>query len=115
MGQIVSRPYILVRQGILPRSLILMAAIANTANRLQLEITVIAGRNGNHPKSSRHLTHEALDIQTSNLTIGERREFITMMQAKLGSLYDVVMEDVGTEREHLHVGYFEEPVKKEKK
>lgn len=99
------RPGVLIRTGVKPLSLMLLAAVANSAHRLKLEIVVMAGSNGTHKKSSRHLTHEALDIQTSNLTVRERKAFIDMMQAKLGSLYEVAMREVGTEREHLHVGY----------
>jgi hypothetical protein len=88
-----------------PKSLVIAAAVINSANAIGLEkdMVITAGTDGQHRRGSKHYTGEALDIRTKTLTRAERVGFIAHLKRKLGANYDVVLEDVGRANELLHV------------
>ncbi len=88
-----------------PKSLVIAAAVINIANAMGLEkdMVITSANDGRHMTGSKHYTGEALDIRTKTLTMDERVGFIDHLKRKLGSNYDVVLEDLGRANEHLHV------------
>ena len=95
---------ILTKSGVLPRSLTLMAAIANVARDLGWDVTITAGTNGKHMVGSKHYTGEALDVRTKNFpSKRSKQDFIAAVLLRLGPGYEMFLEDVGGVNEHAHV------------
>ena len=83
-----------------------MVALANTAQEMNLEITVTAGMDGQHMTGSRHYTGEALDVRSKNFaTKGLKAEFLVRVLKRLGMKYQGFLEGEGTANEHFHFEY----------
>jgi hypothetical protein len=90
-----------------PRSLMIAAGVINAANELGItaDIVITAGNDGQHMVGSKHYTGDALDVRTKHLSIVEKESLREMVRHRLGSNYDVILESVGAENEHLHVEF----------
>ncbi len=93
-----------VLSSVRPRSLVIAAALINTATELRLtkDMVITCGANGQHMVGSKHAAGDALDIRTKHLTPQELAALVAALQQRLGPDYDLVMEDVGKTNEHLH-------------
>ena len=97
---------ILVKAGVTPRALLLMAAVANVARDLAWNVTITSGTDGSHRSNSKHYSGEALDIRTKNFpTRRAKQEFITAVLLRLGPDYEMFLESEGKPQEHVHVEF----------
>ena len=68
------------------------------------ECIVTSANDSTHSQHSLHYLGRALDFRTKNYP-GSRTLLRNNVAAALGDDFDVVLEDVGGENEHLHVEY----------
>jgi len=89
-----------VKAGVTPRNLVIAAAVANTAQALEIDATITSGTDGKHMPTSRHYTGEALDVRSRNMKPALRAVFVTHLRDRLGKSYQVVEE-----KDHIHIEY----------
>ena len=90
-----------IKNGVTPRNLVILAAIANAAWDLPYDITITSGTDGKHKVGSKHYSSEALDIRIFNFPSDQDQDlFIYRLKARLGKDYDVILE-----KDHIHVEY----------
>lgn len=66
-------------------------------------LVITSGSDGAHMEGSKHYTGEALDVRSKTLNAKTRDGFIATLRAQLGPSFTVLLEDVGTANEHVHV------------
>ena len=90
---------------VVPKVVIIAAAVVNAANVLGLgqDMLITSGNDGKHMKKSKHYTNAALDFRTKHLQGNEKDDLRDEVKHRLGSTYDVILEDRGGLNEHLHV------------
>lgn len=70
------------------------------------ELVVTALRNGAHRTASLHYVGFAADIRSKSIpTAALKQSVLVRIQDALGQEYDVVLEDVSTENEHIHIEF----------
>jgi hypothetical protein len=92
---------------IVPRTTIIAAAVVNAANVLALpvDMLVTSGNDSKHMKGSKHYKDEALDFRTKHLSKAAKHALVAEVKKRLGSAFDVILEDEGNVGEHMHVEY----------
>lgn len=92
---------------VVPRTLIIAAAVVNAANSLDLtqDMLITSGNDSTHMKGSKHYLDWALDFRTKHLTVTQKRALAETVKQRLGKEYDVILESLGKMNEHLHVEY----------
>ena len=71
-----------------------------------VECVVTSANDSKHGDNSWHFKGRALDFRTRYDALnGKEQELRMTVKAALGDEFDVVMEAVGTDNEHLHVEY----------
>jgi hypothetical protein len=67
------------------------------------EVVVTSINDSTHGAGSRHYTNEAIDLRTKNMPSREFvRWFRRALEELLGAQFRVLLEDEGTDNEHLH-------------
>lgn len=66
-------------------------------------LVITSGSDGTHMAGSKHCTGEALDVRSKTLNATVRNGLIAMLCTELGPKFTVLLEDVGTPNEHLHI------------
>lgn len=96
-----------VKSTVRPRTLVIAAAIINSANELKLEqdMLITSGNDGTHMKGSKHYTDEALDMRSHQLTTENTQAIIRVLRRRLGKDYQVILESVTLPNEHIHIEY----------
>lgn len=110
-----------IKAGGRPDLLLLLAALANTAEQWWLTITVTAGSNGTHMPGSRHDTYQAIDVRsTAFRNRDDKRLFLRQVIERLGPAEPVttstgpgyqtvdgrwlgILEYEGKANEHFHL------------
>ena len=92
-----------IKSNVKPPSLVILAAAANTAQELAIEIMVTSGNDSTHMKGSRHYVNAALDFRSKDMPYPTRSKFMAILQKRLGPKYQVILEDDGKANEHIHV------------
>ena len=89
-----------------PKSAVIMAAVANAAETLGfLTTTVTSGNDSLHMVGSKHYSDEALDFRTHDLTRANAEKLCAVALLRLGAGYQGFVENPGTPNEHLHIEY----------
>lgn len=72
-----------------------------------LPAIITSGTDGTHGRGSHHYAGGALDLRTKHLRVSSipPRIFRDRIAAQLGSEFDVVLEDLGGDNEHLHIEF----------
>lgn len=97
---------VLIKSGVQPRLLVLLAAVANSARDLPWDVTITAGNDGCHKQGSKHYTFEAIDVRSKNFpTLDAKEEFLESVLGRLGAGYQMFLEAAGTDNEHFHLEY----------
>ena len=97
---------ILIKSGVRPKSLLLLAAVSNVARDLEWDVTITSGNDSKHMKGSRHYSGEAIDIRSKNFpTKRAKQEFIAAVLLRLGPGYEMFLEHEGGANEHFHLEY----------
>lgn len=97
-----------IKSGVEPRSLYILAAVANVARlqALPFDVTITAGRNGQHMPGSMHGHDRALDVRSKNFPSREAKAlFLSLVLKRLGPGYQGLLEAEGTANEHFHIEY----------
>lgn len=68
-----------------------------------VEMVVTSGKDGIHMRQSKHYEGNAVDLRTKHLTWAVKSEWRDALKRTLGPDYDVILEGMGTDKEHLHV------------
>lgn len=95
-----------IKAGVQPPVLIVLAAIANEAQRLSSpsRVWITSGIDGRHMARSRHYQLCAVDVRSKNFpSHAAKLDFRDRLQARLGADYRVILEAVGRPNEHFHV------------
>ena len=88
------------------KAVVILAALANEAQRLQLprDVVITAVSDGEHSRNSRHYFGHAVDVRSKNFPNAEaKRVFLQRVLTRLGEGYWGLLEDEGTPNEHLHL------------
>jgi hypothetical protein len=87
-----------------PKVVIIAAAAVNAANQLGFEgpTTITSANDGVHQKGSFHYVDRALDFRTHHLTHDQKHAWLAATKIRLGSEYDVLLEDEDKPNEHMH-------------
>lgn len=94
-----------VKDGVLPKNLVIAAAVANTAHALETDATITSGTDGTHMTGSLHYVGSALDVRSKNMKAALKLAFMGMLRDRLGSNYQVILEYRGQSNEHFHIEY----------
>ena len=95
---------ILIKSGVKPRSLTLVAAIANVSHDYAWDVTITSGNDSKHKKGSKHYTDEAIDIRSKNFPNKRaKQDFMAAVLLRLGPGYDMILESEGQPNEHVHL------------
>jgi len=88
-----------------PQLLIAMQVVEEEFSKYGLDTVITAVSNGAHKEGSRHYSGEALDIRTKHAA-GMQKNITLLVKQRLDPLgFDVILEDLGKDNEHLHVEY----------
>jgi hypothetical protein len=83
--------------------LAVLGALADTHAAAPDPCVITSANDSSHDPHSRHYVDEALDLRTHAFaTPTARYLFQTALVARLGPQFTVLLEDEGTENEHLH-------------
>lgn len=66
------------------------------------ECTITSANDGTHSALSFHYKGNALDFRTKDYA-GNKQALVTKIKEALGPEFDVVLESLGKENEHIHV------------
>jgi len=95
-----------VRLADLAPQMVLAAVVVDsiyTANG-NLECWITSANDSKHSERSWHYKGRALDFRTKTYA-GDRVELLNEVKEDLGADFDVLLEGLGTDNEHLHVEY----------
>ena len=68
------------------------------------DLWITSASDGTHMVGSKHYRDEALDLRTRDLKSDANKKAVReMLQHKLGGDYDVLLENLGTPNEHIHI------------
>lgn len=100
-----------VKASVLPKSLVILAAVANAAHAREIDVTVTSGNDSRHMDGSRHYQDRALDVRSKApfTTLADKRQFLAEVLARLGPDYQGLLEAAGTPNEHFHIEHDPKP------
>lgn len=92
--------------GLMPQTVLAMLIVERIYERRGLECVLTSVNDSKHSDNSWHYRGAAFDARTKQAALeGQEQVLRDEVQAALGIDFDVVIEDIGTENEHLHVEY----------
>ncbi len=96
-----------LKEGVQPKLILLVAALANVASELALEeVWITAGIDGTHGADSLHYALRAIDIRIHNLTPAQADALVAGLIRHLGEAnVDCFIEAKGTPNAHIHLEY----------
>jgi len=81
-----------------------MLRILAALQRVCPDIVITSANDATHAPTSRHYTHEALDLRTRTLpSEAAKRQLAAQLRADLGPAFTVLYEDPGGPNQHLHI------------
>lgn len=81
----------------------ILAALRTIASTFPKDVTITAGTNGQHKKTSRHYLGLAYDVRSHDQTSDEKMSFLAQLNILLGAKFYYFLEDEGTDNEHWHI------------
>ena len=97
---------ILVKDDVQPELIRLVAAVANLAQEMPIDIMITAGIDGVHLRDSYHYALRAIDLRTHNFPDQAAiKVFSDKLLATHGPGHQILHESIGTPNEHLHVQF----------
>jgi NADPH:quinone reductase-like Zn-dependent oxidoreductase len=89
---------------LVPQMVLAAVVVASIYVKFGVECIVTSSNDSTHSVNSLHFKGRALDFRTKQDALnGRERELTAAVKAALGGEFDVVLEAVGTDNEHLHV------------
>lgn len=68
-----------------------------------VEAVITSANDRLHKQGSLHYQDKALDLRSHNLISGSEKFVVADLKRALGSDYDVILEDLDTPNEHIHL------------
>ncbi len=90
--------------GLSPQMVLAALIVGGVYERHTTLCTITSGNDSAHGANSLHYRGNALDFRTKNY-VGNKGALAFEIKEALGENYDVVLESLGTDNEHLHVEY----------
>lgn len=96
-----------VKNNVTPPLLVIMAAVANVAERWGITVVVTSGTDGKHMQNSKHYEAAALDVRSKQpfKTPKEKLDFLAAVMERLGDNYYGLLEAPGNPNEHFHIEF----------
>lgn len=95
-----------LKHSVHPKSLVILAAVANVAQKLPHDVMVTSGNDSTHMVGSAHYDHAAIDVRSKNFPSREAKlDFLAAVLARLGPMYQGFLEHEGKANEHFHVEF----------
>ena len=95
-----------VKTTVMPKNLVIMAACANVAEAMGIEVVVTSGKDSKHMMGSKHYAGNALDIRSKNFkSYEDKLLYLDAVMERLGEKYQGILEFVDTPNEHFHIEY----------
>lgn len=89
-----------------PQMVLAFMVIESVCDEFRIPFVITSCNDGKHSQQSKHYAGMAGDVRTKFPEIdGREMSFRDEVKRRLGQDFDVVMEAVGTDNEHLHVEY----------
>lgn len=90
--------------GLKPQMLIALRVVEDQMNLLQCDTIVTSANDSQHMHGSKHFIGSALDFRTKHT--GRGKAVSDAIRKELGPMgFDVILEDLGGQNEHLHIEY----------
>lgn len=99
---------LVIKEGVQPHLIRIVAALANVATSWYgtPELTITAGIDGQHQASSLHYALRAVDVRSHDIPTQSLKDlFVAQIKAELGAGYQVIVENLGSANEHVHIEY----------
>jgi hypothetical protein len=91
---------------LVPQMVVALVIIAAIYARRNIDCVVTSGNDSKHSPASWHYKGRALDFRCKQGALdGQEVALRDEIKAALGDEFDVVLEAVGTDNEHIHVEY----------
>jgi len=88
-----------------PQMLIALQVVEEEFGKYSLDTVITSGSDGQHKEGSLHYAGLALDFRTK-AAAGIQKGLASMIKLRLDHVgFDVVLEDLGQDNEHLHVEF----------
>jgi hypothetical protein len=93
-----------LKDTVAPKSLVIVAAIANVAETWQRTVWITSGNDSTHGARSLHPKDRAVDARSKDFADGQqKRAFLKAVLDRLGPDYEGILEAEGKANEHFHV------------
>ncbi len=89
--------------GVSPELVLGIFIINSVFTRYAKDCILTSVTDGRHREGSKHYSGEAVDIRTKHLTNEEKTEITSEIARALGKDFDVILEGIGTDNNHLHI------------
>lgn len=92
--------------GLMPQTVLGMLVVDGIYEKHGVECVITSVNDSKHSDKSWHYRGGAFDVRTKQASLdGKEQQLRDEVKAALGEDFDVVIEAVGTDNEHLHVEY----------
>jgi hypothetical protein len=91
-------------KGLAPEALLGMVVAEQAYKAAGIEMTITSVMDGVHKEGSKHYDGMAFDLRTKATGLAARL-YQSVREALAGAGYDVILEDLGGDNEHIHVEF----------
>lgn len=90
--------------GLKPQAVVGMVIVKTVYEFKKIECVITSCNDSKHGDKSLHYFGRAFDVRTKNIpSMALKIEIADLCKANLGPQFDVVLESVGLDNEHLHI------------
>lgn len=82
---------------------IAVRVVESIYNEISKPCVITSANDSNHSKGSLHYSDSAIDIRTKILSETQKDFVLSEVRTRLNDNYDVLLENRGTDNEHLHI------------
>ena len=87
-----------------PQMVLAAVIVERIYDSYRCDCVITSANDSKHGKDSLHYRGRALDFRTKNYT-GDKQALRDEIKEALGADFDVILEDLGGDNEHIHVEY----------
>jgi hypothetical protein len=81
------------------------SVVQSTIDEMEYDCIITSACDGTHSPTSLHYSGNAIDYRTKHLPDTHKMLLEGRIQSRIGKDFDVILEDMGNDNEHLHVEY----------